>query len=452
MGESDGHAVALTTGRKLAVGMGDFGLNFYWQVAGLYLLFFYTDILGLPPAVAGTIYMVALIWDALLDPLIGLLADRTRSRHGRYRPWILFGAPLLAVSAVLLFLTPGNLGGWTIALVAISHILFRTLYACVSVPYAALTARVTRDAGLRADITGIRMVGATLAGLAVATLTQPLAAALGGGRVGWAGVGAIYAGIATVVMLVCAHSVRNLDRPTTESISTAPLAMKLRATFANWPLLLVVAAVAVGSITATIFQKSLLYYFKYVVGNAALGGMALGFMAVVVGLSVPGFAYLARRHGKRVAWLTGLVPSIIGIILWRFADGQGTGMLFVALGVISVGAAAYYVSFWAMLADTVEFGEWKTGLRVESFAYGLAMLGQKAALGLGAGLLGILLGHIGYQAGAAQSPATLAGLKAMMFWFQLGGAVVTGALIAFYPISPRRHREIVDEIAARTQG
>lgn len=444
------HAPRLGASRKLAIGGGDFGLNFYWQTAGLYLLYFYTDVMRLPPAVGGAIYMAALIWDALLDPLIGLLADRTRSRFGRYRPWILFGAPVLGLASILLFVVPTSLGWWTVLLVGATHFLFRTLYACVSVPYAALTARVTRDAAARADITGVRIVAATMAGLIVAMLTLPLAAAFGGGRAGWSCVGASYAAVATVVLILCARGVGPLDSTAGDERQPAvPLTDKLRSTASNWPLMLVLGAVATSSFTSTIFQKSLLYYFKYALGNASLGGAALGFCAVVSGVCVPAFALLARRHGKRVTWMTAAVPTITGLVAWHLADGHGTVALFAALGTISVGSAGYYVSFWAMLPDTVEFGEWKTGARAESFAFGLAMLGQKAALGLGAGLLGILLAQIGYRADMAQTAATLAGLKTMMFWLPLTGAIVAAPLIAFYPISPRHHREIVREIGRR---
>nr|WP_248456377.1 glycoside-pentoside-hexuronide (GPH):cation symporter [Sphingopyxis sp. MSC1_008] len=449
MGKLDVGASGLSFSRKLAVGVGDFGFNLYWQPASLYLLYFYTDVLKLPPAVAGGIYMIALIWDAILDPIVGLTADRTRSRFGRYRPYLLFGAPVLAIAFILLFVVPGASSPQAVLLAGATHFLFRTLYAIVSVPYAALTARITRDAAVRADITGIRMVSATLAGVLVATLTLPLAQMFGGGRNGWTAVASLYAAVATIVLLCTAQGVRPFDRPTDGEAASPPINEKLRATAANWPLFLVLGAVAVSSFSGTVFQKNLLYYFKYVVGDASLGGGALGFCAIVSAVFVPVFALVARRWGKRRAWLIGIVPSLAGLILWRLADGQGTGALFVALGIMSMGSAAYYVCFWAMLPDTVEYAEWKTGIRSESFAFGLAMLGQKAALGLGAGLLGILLAHIGYVADAVQSPETLADLKAMMFWFPFAGAIVTAMLIGFYPITPKRHLQMVEEIAAR---
>jgi GPH family glycoside/pentoside/hexuronide:cation symporter len=435
--------------RKLAIGVGDLGFNLYWQIASLYLLFFYTDVLRLPPATAGAIYMVALIWDAVLDPVIGLLVDRTRSRFGRYRPYLLFGSPALALAFVALFIVPTWPAPGSVGIAVMTHFLFRTLYAVVSVPYAALNARVTRDASDRADITGVRMVCATLSAVFVATATLPLAGWFGNGQRGWTAVAVLYGALATLILLVTARGVRGLDAPT-DIVETVPsITAKLRATAGNVPLFLILGGVALTSFANTIFQKNLLYYFKYAVGDPKLGGLALGFCALIAALCVPIWVLVARRAGKRRAWLAGLVPTIAGLILWRLADGHGVLALFVALAVLSVGNAAYYVAFWAMVPDTVEYAEWRSGLRSESLAFGLLMLGQKAALGLGAGFLGMALAHIGYVADAAQSPQTLAAIKAMMFWIPFAAALLTGALIAFYPISPAFHRRMVAEIAAR---
>jgi GPH family glycoside/pentoside/hexuronide:cation symporter len=343
---------------------------------------------------------------------------------------------------------------WTTPLAAgvsiVTHFLFRSLYALVSVPYAALSARITRDSGARADLAAARMMFATTAAILVATATLPLAQLLGSGRTGWSLVAVLYGVAATVILTATAAAAGGLDQPTDRE-ETLPVAFadKMRATAANWPLFLVLAGVAATSFGNTIFQKNLLYYFKYVVGDARLGGYAMGLLAVVAAASVPLWALVARRWGKKQAWLAGLAPTIAGLVLWRLADGHGIAPLMVALAVIGVGSAAYVVAFWSMLPDTVEFAEWRSGVRSESFAFGLLMLGQKAALGIGAGALGAGLAAAGYVAGAEQAPQTLSAMKAMMLWAPLTAAFLTGALISFYPISPAFHRTMVAEIAGR---
>lgn len=442
----------LGAGRKLAVGAGDFGLNIYWQIASLYLLYFYTDVLQIPPATAGAIYMLALVWDAALDPLVGLLADRTRSRSGRYRPYLLIGAPLLAVSFVAMFLLSTWATSWSMSLTVLLHFAFRGLYAVVAVPYASLSARITTDSNERGDIAAFRMIGATAAAVVVAMATLPIAAHFGHGREGWGGVAVLYGALATAMLLLCAFGVTGLDAATADEPSGPTLREKLRTTALNGPLLIVLAGVAVSSMTQTIFQKNLVYYFKYVVGDARLVGWAFGLYAIVVAICVPLWTFAARRYGKREVWIAGIVPTVLGLLLWKAADGHGLLALHAALAVMSIGTAAYVVSFWSMLPDTVEYGQWKTGIRSESFAFGLVMLGQKAALGLAAGALGMLLAQAGYTGSGAQSAQTLEAIKNMMFWIPLGGALVTGALVFFYPISPRAHRQMLHDIQQRSSG
>jgi len=444
-----GRVGTLDAGRKIALGVGDLGLNLYWQVASLYLLYYYTDVLGVPPAAAGALYMFALVWDAALDPVIGLVADRTRSRLGRYRPYLLLGSPLLAIGFVAMFAAPA----WTTSLGAVigiaTHFLFRGLYALVSVPYAALSARVTRDAGDRADLAAARMLFATAAAVMVATGTLPFVEILAEGRLGWILLSAIYGVAATIILVLTALAARGLDAPTDQPEREIPFVDKMRATAANWPLMLVLAGVATMSFGNTIFQKNLIYYFKYVIGDVRLGGYAMGLLAVAAAVAVPFWAIVARRRGKKQTWLLGLGPSVLGLVLWRLADGHGAPAHLAALALIGVGSAAYVVAFWSMLPDTVEFAEWRTGVRSESFAFGLLMLGQKAALGLGAGALGAGLAAAGYAAGPEQAPQTLVAIKAMMFWAPMAAAAVSALLIAFYPISPALHRRMVAEIAAR---
>ena len=442
----------LTTFKKIAIGAGDFGFNLYWQTAGLYLLFFYTDALGLPAATAGFIYMAALIWDAALDPVLGLLVDRTRTSMGRYRPYLILGGAPLALGFIAMFAGPSS-GVAAIVFAAATHLAFRTLYAGVSIPYAALFARITKDSTQRGDMAGVRMVFGTLAAIAVAALTLPLAQALGtpeSPRRGWLIVGAAYGVVAALCLLGVAWAARGLDVVDEEQLPPRPLRDVIRSLAANKALHLVLGAVALSAFSGTMFSKNLLYYFKYVVGDAKLGSAALAVGALTAAICVPAFAVIVRLVGKRAAWLIGAVPGVAGLVLWHFADGHGVTLLLAAVVLQAMGLASYIVCFWGMLPDTVEYGEWRSGIRTESLVFGLLVLGQKAALGLGAGFLGIALTHVGYVPNAPQSPETLAGIKAMMFWIPLVGGLTSAGLIAFYPITRASHEKMVAEIAARS--
>ncbi|AXQ31276.1 MFS transporter [Solimonas sp. K1W22B-7] len=441
-------------GLKLALGAGDFGFNLYWQFASLYLLFFYTDVVGLRPEIAGAIYMAALIWDAALDPLIGAVVDRTRTRYGRYRPYFMFGGIPLALSFIAMFVGPtaGEAGAALFATVV--HFLFRTVYAIVAIPYAALFARVTNDARVRADLAGFRMIFATLAAVVVAALTLPLVRGLATTEEpnrGWLLIAIAFGLVAVVLMLLVAWAARGLD--VDEPAKEAPVGARtlVAALLSNKALLVVLGAVMIGQFCSTLFGKNLLYYFKYAFGREDLGGTALALTALTMVFFVPLFAWIARRWGKRNAWIIGAVPSLIGLVMWHLVDGASLELHFLALFLIGIGSAAYAVCFWAMLPDTVEYGEWRSGVRTESLVFGLGVLGQKVSLGLGAGLLGVALNHVGYVANVEQSPETINGIKQMMFWIPLIGGLCSLALICRYPISLALHAQIVDELAARRE-
>lgn len=439
-------------GRKLALGAGDFGFNLYWQFSSLYLLFFYTDVVGLVPAVAGTIYMAALIWDGITDPIIGSIVDRTRTRYGRYRPYLMIGGVLLALSFVGMFVGPTAGAPGAVVFATVVHFIFRTLYGVVAIPYAALFARVTRDARVRADLAGFRMMFATLAAVVVAAITLPWVKGMAtpdDPHRGWLLLAIGFGVIATLLMLLVAWAARGFDTDEPPASGRVDWLGTLRALLSNQALLLLLGAVLVGQLCSTLFGKNLLYYFKYVLGREDLGGAALAVTALTVGLFVPLFAWIARRFGKRNAWIIGAVPSLAGLILWHAVDGASLPLHFAALGLCGVGSAAYAVCFWAMLPDTVEYGEWRSGIRTESMVFGLAVLGQKVALGLGAGLLGLALQSVGYVANVEQSAATIDGIKQMMFWIPLTGGLLSLALIWRYPVSLAFHARIVEEIAAR---
>lgn len=434
------------------IGTGDFGFNLYWQSASLYLLYFYTDVLNIPAEIAGAVYMMALIWDAMLDPVVGLIADRTNTRFGRYRPYLLLGGLPLALSFAAIFFTPQyGAPGWILALIG-SQLLFRSAYAAISVPYAALSARVTTDQAGRTNLSAARMIFATAGAIIVSLFTLPLAGKFGTEghpARGWIVVALCFGVVATACFSFVAASSRKLDAPEIHVLSKISFAEKFRSSHSNTPMLLIVGAIAVSSVASTIFQKGLVYDLKYAAHRPDIIGLALGGMAAVAAISIPLWAVVAHRFGKRTAWLLGLIPSAIGAILWYKADDHNVAEILTSLGVMALGTGAGILCFWAAVPDTVEYGEWKSGVRAESFVFGLVVLAQKAALGIGAGLLGILLSRLGYVAGATQNSQMLQSLKFVMFTASLAGTVLVGLLIWFYPITPQRHAELVDAIRTR---
>ena len=438
--------------RKISLGAGDFGVNIYWQIASLFLLFFYTEVLGLSAYTAGVIYMSALIWDAAVDPLIGIMADRTRTRFGRFRPYLLLGAAPLAIAFVLMFILPRGQTTQLVLLTVASHFAFRTLFALVSVPYASLYARVTQDSAERATMAGIRMVFAILAAMAVSATILPATRYLGSNTFAWGVVVGLFACLASIMLIIAALAAGADDSSEDElqTSDTRPSATRLIGSLlSNRPLLIVLGITLMNSLASTFFSKNLLYYFKYVRNDADFGGTALALMACVAALAAPFWAYVARTRSKRFALLAGTGFYCLGFVLWHLFNSSGYTALLAILGLIAVGASASVVCFWAMVPDTVEYGQWRSGIRCESLVVGTVIFAQKAALGIAAGILGLTLGSIGFIPNSLQSDHTTQLLVSIMSGVPLVGSLGVLVLAWIYPIDPVTHRRLLDALTQR---
>lgn len=431
---------------KLGYSVGDFGFNLFFTTASLYLLFYYTDVLGLPPATAGWVFAAALIWDAIFDPVMGYLATRTRTRWGRYRPYLLFGSLPLAFSWTLIFL-PVSLEGTALVIFAgATHILFRTCYAVVSMPYLALSAVLTSDSHERGVLASLRMLAAATCGLLSAFFTLKLVAFLGGGREGFFWVSILYGLAASLIFLIVFRSIREPAIAPDEPLPNLRDTLKmLRSNRAFW---IVCAAMLLGGIGGTTANKMLPYYFKYALGREDLIGPALGASALSIMLSIPLWTWVMKRWSKRAMWIAGMVVGVAGYALFWFAPNN-SNILIPILMLMGFGGGAGYIGFWAMMPDTVEYGEWKSGVRSEGGIFGIVTLIQKAALGLAAAVLGELLGTIGYVANKAQSAEILWNMKAIMIIGPACFATAAAVAIAFYPISPRLHARLVRGLKRR---
>lgn len=421
---------------------GDFAFNLYWQSAMLYLLFYYTDALGLDVETATAIYFAASVWDGIISFAVGLLVDR-RATPDRYRVALIWGAVPLGLAFVAAYAPPPATGLVATAWIAAGHMLFRTAYAFVNIPYLAMSARVSANAADRSFVAGLRMLAGTAAAVVVALGTVPLGRALMQGAEGpraFLGAAWLFAAVASVVLFAVGRTYRDaLDdgaqpAPVALPSVAASVAMALR----NRAFVMLAAAMVAMIVATTVLNKSVLYYFKYAVGNEAAGQLALASMMAVSAAAVPVWMAVARGIGVRRLWFVAVGLCGAGLLVFARADLARAGAMQAFLIAMQAATVGLHFAFWAMLPDAVDHGARQTGVRVEGTLYGLAALLQRVAIGVATALLGLSFGRAGYVANVAQSPATLAGMRMAIALIPLACFVLSALAMAFSPLRRQR--------------
>jgi Na+/melibiose symporter-like transporter len=294
---------------------GDFAFNLYWQSIMLFLLFYYTDALNLPIGVAATTYMVASVWDGIANFAAGVLVDRGYDRF-RYGALIVAGAVPLGLTFVLTYMPPLATGGWVIAWVLAAHLLFRTAYAGVNVPYLAMSARISADAGDRAFVAGARMLFGTAAVVTVALATVPVGHWLTGSGAAEAYFGAamLFAAVGAAILILVGATYREgaaAHRPMPASLPVALASLAGNRAFVALNIAIMAAIVAM-----TVLSKSVLYYFKYVLEVPHAGEVALAWMGLAGGVAIPLWMLLGRFVGLRALWLIAAAAGMAGLLVF----------------------------------------------------------------------------------------------------------------------------------------
>jgi GPH family glycoside/pentoside/hexuronide:cation symporter len=360
-----------------------------------YLLFFYTDVASIAAATAGTLMLVARLLDAFFDPAIGVLLDRTTSRWGRARPYLLFGAPLLSALTVLTFVTPGGGTLGAISWAYVTFILVGLAYSLVNVPYGALMSMTTRDSGLRMKLAGFRAFGIGLGLIVVSTLTQPMIVFFGGSttsRTGFLCTVGIYALLGMALFWVVFAMVK-------ERVPAAPVTHSggsIKALIKNGPWLTVVTFSILAFARLGIITGGAIYFALHTLHNpGAISIILLAFsLSAVAGslLTAP----ILRRLGQKRGILWGLVASIVLTVplFWLQDDLLVFTLVFFVLNIV---AGFGFVVVPALVADTVEYHEWRSGHRSEGLLFSGYSMSTKIGAALGSALLAWGLAAVGYQ-------------------------------------------------------
>ena len=420
----------------LLFAFGDFAFNLFWQSVMLFLLFYYTDAIALPIEVAATTYMIASIWDGMANFLAGLVVDR-RHDSFKYGPLLAAGGVPLGLSFVLTYLPPPASGVWAIGIVFVAHLLFRTFYAGVNVPYLAMTARISADPGDRAFVAGARMIFGTAASVTVALSTVRLGRWLMGANAAQAYFGAaiLFAILGAAILLVVGLTYREAappHRPLPGSLTAALLSLGRNRAFVALN-----AAMMAMIVGVTVLNKAVLYYFKYLLNDPDAGQLALASMGLVSGMAIPVWMLLGRYLGLRILWLTASGVAMMGMVLFTLGHFDGVRPMQLFLVVMQAAIVGLHFTFWAMLPNTIEYGEVATGVHVEGTVFGVAALLQRIAIGIATAILGWSFASAGYVANMHQRAETLTAMRATVALVPLGFVALSCLAMMLNPLGRR---------------
>ena len=433
---------------RLGYGIGDIAICLYWSGVGLYLLYFYTDVVGISPSMAGLIYGIGMLWDALTDPFMGYIAERTRTKWGVYRPYLLFGNLPLALSFILLFWVPPFEGAMLFFFLLLTNLLHRTCFTLVSVPFSSLTPRITSDSQERTNLTGFRMMGAQTGTNLMALLAFPIIFWVGGENesLGFVVLASLAGLTAMAIHAITFVTVKEPENDQGIERVGGSLSEAASAIGKNGPFWLVFSATLIVGITTIFFGNNLIYYTKYALDLHEYQGTILFTSGIVAFLSIPIWWAISNKLGKKITWLISSSITLTALMVFYIYPITLLNELLVLVAFIGFGSGAGGILFWSMLPDTIEYGEVHTGVRSESSLYGFMTFAQKGSIAFAIIILGVVLDAIGFQANEIQSKNTIDDMKAIMTLIPSIGVAISLIIIYFYPIDAKMHKELLEQL------
>jgi GPH family glycoside/pentoside/hexuronide:cation symporter len=435
---------------KVGYALGDTASNFYWKTFEFFLLIFYTDVYGLSPAVAGTMFGVARIWDAAIDPLMGSIADRTRSRWGRFRPYLLWGIIPLVAAGGLTFTTPNLHGGAKIVYAYATYIFMMTAYTVINIPYGALMGVMTSNTQERTSLSSLRFIGGFGGGIILVSSMPFLVKFLGQGNVarGWQLSMLVWGALAAALFLVSFSWTRERVQPPRGQRPDLKRELGDLARNTPWMVMFLL-----GLITLTSFitrSQTTAYYFKYYVGNEALTGVfvSTAMLAVIAGIALTGPA-TRLVGGKRNLYMVLMALSGVLTLAFHAVPRTSTGLIIGLNALIAFVQGPNAPLVWAMYADTADYGEWKFRRRNTGLIFAAATMAQKGGAALAGITSGFLLAATGYVANAQQSAQSLRGILLMMNIVPGLLCLLAAGVTLVYRLDDATMRKIEQDLLAR---
>jgi glycoside/pentoside/hexuronide:cation symporter, GPH family len=436
---------------KIGYGLGDTAANLVWRTMMVFLPIFYTDVFGLPAAAVGTLLLVCRYWDGISDYVMGLIADRTKTRWGRFRPWILWTALPFGILTVMTFTTPDLDYSSKLIYAYITYSGLILIYTANNIPYSALTGVISADPAERTSLSSYRFIFAFLGGLITQGFNIYLVSYFGQGDDirGYRLTMTLFAGIAVILFLITFLTTRERVQPPRNQPSSVWDDTKDLVRNKPWIMLFFIGITWVTF--TTLKQGVTLYYFKYYVNDMSLAPpfMILGLLASILGAALT--RRLTDRFGKRSTMIYCLALALVSSILLFWARPTDLAIIFVLSIVTEFVSGPVITLFFAMLADAADYSEWKTQRRATGLVFSAGTLSMKFGTGIAGAITGWLLMLFGYAANVAQTPEALLGIRMLISVFPAIAALMLIILVRLYPLDEGTLAQIKQELSSRRE-
>ncbi|WP_338686577.1 MFS transporter [Haloferula helveola] len=463
---------------RIGYGLGDLASNLYFQMFNMFLLFYYTDVFGISAAAVSWIFLLSRVWDAVNDPVMGVIADRTRTRWGSFRPFILWFAIPFGVAGYFMFYSPDLSPGWKIAYAALTYTLVSMLYTAVNIPYSGLMAVISPSSAERARVSSIRFIFAFLGGWVIVQFLPPLKESLGGGDdvIGFRNTMLLFAAMATILFLLTFATTKERVAPEATTSDRKQLGEDIKTLVTTRPWLILVFAGLINLTAVAIKNGSNIFYFKYVVPGTSDVEVASfgsgGWMAMILGVMCTGLLIKFFEKRKLIIWLT--IIGGIGMALPYWIDpglritmpGVETGAYSIfglemtsvvffpenprwiyiinLLGSFAAGPPVALV--WTMYTDVAAFIRWKHNRRITGLVVSAAVFSQKFGMAIGGWFAGMLLTWCGFKANMEQTDTSKHGILLLFSLIPAVLIVGQGVAMFFYRLTDGQMREIEKEL------
>lgn len=442
---------------KYSYGLGALGKDLAYGIVGTYLMFYFTDVIGLAPAFVGTLFLVARVWDAFNDPAMGMIVDNTRSKWGKFRPWIFIGTIINAVVIVFLFFKPNLSPTGLMAYYAVMYILWGMTYTIMDIPYWSMIPSLAQDKEEREKISVIPRIFASLGGLLVATFGLSIVAKLGNGDQvkGFFGFGILIAVAFVVTITITCINVKDSSATTVNSKKAKKVTLKesFKIIKSNDQLVVFIGIVLAFNLAMQLAGGMAIYYFKYVIGNESLFPVFTAFAGIAEMSALVLFPMLTRKIGRPTVFKIAAILPVIGLFMLLGAGFVAPeSAVFVAIAgiILKLGSGLTLGSSTVMLADIVDYGEVKLGSRNESIVFSCQTLLVKSASAVSAWLVGVGLTVVGYVANAEQTAQTILGMRVLMVVIPAIVSILSYIIYKkFYKINGKYHDNMLEELEAK---